>query len=141
MVCPILIILQVRVVFGDQVCRDCGQRGDERLLSDLCHERKVEKERKLLNFNCGKKKVCSNCGEAWSRYVAQIQKMELELNLLQETVGNVELHKWSSLCSGEEPEGRQARGEAGRRQGGAHHAKGQQGQRRLPLHEGPTLGE
>ena len=36
------------MVFGDQVCRDCGQRGDERLLSDLCHERKVEKERNLL---------------------------------------------------------------------------------------------
>ena len=55
------------MVFGDQVCRDCGQRGDERLLSDLCHERKVEKERTVLNFNCGKKNICSNCGEAWSR--------------------------------------------------------------------------
>ena len=54
-------------MFGDQVCRDCGQRGDERLLSDFCHERSVETERKLLNFNCGKKKICSNCGEAWSR--------------------------------------------------------------------------
>ena len=77
----------MRVVFGDQVCRDCGQRGDERLLSDLCHERKVEKERKLLNFNCGKKKVCSNCGEAWSRYVAQIQKMELELIFHRKLLG------------------------------------------------------
>lgn len=63
---------QVRVVFGDQVCRDCGQRGDERLLSDFCHERSVETERKLLNFNCGKKKICSNCGEAWSRCVANL---------------------------------------------------------------------
>ena len=108
-------MVQVRVVFGDQVCRDCGQRGDERLLSDLCHEkkveimmtmmmimmtmmtrmtrmtrmtmtmmmvtmmmmtmmltmmRKVETERKVLNFNCGKKSICSSCGEAWSRLVA-----------------------------------------------------------------------
>jgi len=59
--------IQVRVVFGDQECVDCGQRGDERLLSDLCHEKKVEAERKLLNFNCGKKNICSNCGETWSR--------------------------------------------------------------------------
>ena len=32
----------MRVVFGDQECVDCGQRGDERLLSDLCHEKKVK---------------------------------------------------------------------------------------------------
>jgi len=36
----------VRVVFGDQECVDCGQRGDERLLSDLCHEKKVEAKKK-----------------------------------------------------------------------------------------------
>ena len=28
---------------------------------------KVETERKVLNFNCGKKSICSNCSEAWSR--------------------------------------------------------------------------
>ena len=28
----------VRVVFGSGLCKDCGQRGDERLLSDYCHE-------------------------------------------------------------------------------------------------------
>ena len=99
-------------MFGDQVCRDCGQRGDERLLSDLCHEkkvetmmtmmmimmtmktrmtrmtinlmtmmmmtmiltmmRKVETERKVLNFNCGKKSICSSCGEAWTRCGARL---------------------------------------------------------------------
>ena len=36
----------MRVVFGDQECVDCGQRGDERLLSDLCHEKKVEAKNK-----------------------------------------------------------------------------------------------
>ena len=31
---------------------------------------KVETERKVFNFNCGKKSICSNCNEAWSRYAA-----------------------------------------------------------------------
>ena len=50
-----------------QVCRDCGQQGDERLLSDLCHERKVEVERRIMNITLGKKSICSSCKEAWSR--------------------------------------------------------------------------
>ena len=79
---------QVRVVFGDQVCRDCGQRGDERLLSDLCHERKVEKERKVLNFNCGKKKICSNCGEAWSRCDTHLLSFIFSTNILVDNVYN-----------------------------------------------------
>ena len=79
---------QVRVVFGDQVCQDCGQRGDERLLSDLCHERKVEKERKVLNFNFGKKNICSNCGEAWSRCDTHLLSFIFSTNILVDNVYN-----------------------------------------------------
>ena len=34
-----------QVVFSNQVCLDCGQVGDERLLSDFCHETRVERDR------------------------------------------------------------------------------------------------
>ena len=50
-----------------QVCRDCGQRGDERLISDLCHEKRVEADRLFLNINLGKKSVCSHCQGSWSK--------------------------------------------------------------------------
>ena len=56
---------QVRVIFLDEICKDCGQRGDERLL-DFCHEKIEERKRKYLKF-FGKKNVCSHCKKDWSR--------------------------------------------------------------------------
>ena len=54
----------MRVVFGDQECVDCGQRGDERLLSDLCHEKKVEaKNKKKMRKldSCPQSNICHVC--------------------------------------------------------------------------------
>ena len=58
-----------QVVFSDQVCLDCGQRGDERLLSDLCHDTKVEEARQYFPSILPKKAVCSHCRENWTRKI------------------------------------------------------------------------
>ena len=58
-----------KVVFSNQVCQDCGQKGDERLISDFCHETKTEVDRKFFSSYLPKKAVCSSCGEDWSRKV------------------------------------------------------------------------
>eukprot|EP00092_Neocalanus_flemingeri_P027614 GFUD01029963.1.p1 GENE.GFUD01029963.1~~GFUD01029963.1.p1 ORF type:complete len:554 (-),score=119.52 GFUD01029963.1:50-1711(-) len=59
----------IRVVFSNQVCQDCGQKGDERLISDFCHEAKSEVERKFFSSYLPKKSVCSSCQEDWSRKI------------------------------------------------------------------------
>ena len=58
-----------KVVFSNQVCQDCGQKGDERLISDFCHETKVEVDRKLFSSYLPKKSVCSFCESDWSRKI------------------------------------------------------------------------
>ena len=55
----------IRVVFSNQVCLDCGQKGDERLLDDYCHADTKEVARKFLP----NKKVCSHCENNWSRKI------------------------------------------------------------------------
>ena len=67
---PLVFLFVLPLVLLLQVCRDCGQRGDERLLEDLCHERKVEGDRKIMGMTFdifGKKSICSNCSKAWSK--------------------------------------------------------------------------
>ena len=44
---------QVRFIFLDEICKDCGQRGDERLL-DFCHQNILKQKQKYLKF-LGKK--------------------------------------------------------------------------------------
>ena len=58
-----------QVVFNDQVCQDCGQRGDERLLSDLCHDTKLELPRQYFSSLLPAKTVCSHCRANWSRNI------------------------------------------------------------------------
>ena len=59
----------LQVVFENRVCEDCGQKGDERLLSDLCHDIKVELDRKLFPRVLPKKMFCSHCKRNWTRKV------------------------------------------------------------------------
>lgn len=59
----------LQVVFSDQVCLDCGQRGDERLLSDLCHDTRQELPRSYFPSLLPAKTVCSQCRASWSRKI------------------------------------------------------------------------
>ena len=49
---------QVSLSFRNEMCIDCGQRGDRRLMTNTCH---------LMEFKStclpGKRKVCSQCKE------------------------------------------------------------------------------
>ena len=56
-------------MFSNQVCQDCGQKGDERLISDFCHQTKTEVERKFFSSYLPKKDICSFCGEDWSKKI------------------------------------------------------------------------
>ena len=57
---------------------------------------------------------------------------------VQEGAGPLELHVWSSLCQGEEPQGQPARGEAGEGEGGAQDGEegGRAGQAQLQQDHG-----
>ena len=59
----------VEVVFSNKVCLDCGQRGDERLLSDLCHDLKEEKPWAYFSAYLPKRFQCSHCKRNWSRKI------------------------------------------------------------------------
>lgn len=59
----------VQVVFSNKVCLDCGQRGDERLLSDLCHDLKEEKPWAYFSAYLPKRFQCSHCKRNWSRKI------------------------------------------------------------------------
>ena len=56
-------------MFRNEVCQDCGQKGDERLISDFCHEAKIEVERRFFSSYLPTKSVCSVCKEDWSRKI------------------------------------------------------------------------
>jgi energy-coupling factor transporter ATP-binding protein EcfA2 len=54
----------VSLFFRNEVCIDCGQRGDRRLMTNECHLMKFEPTRLP-----GKKKVCSQCKECSYRII------------------------------------------------------------------------
>ena len=54
---------QVSLFFRNEVCIDCGQTGDRRLMDNTCHLMKFEPTRLP-----GKKKVCSQCKECSYRW-------------------------------------------------------------------------
>jgi hypothetical protein len=54
----------VSLFFRNEVCIDCGQRGDRRLMINTCHLMKFEPTRLP-----GKKKVCSQCKECSYRII------------------------------------------------------------------------
>ena len=56
-------------MFSDQVCLDCGQRGDERLLTDLCHDTKLELPRQYFASLLPAKTVCSQCKGNWTKKI------------------------------------------------------------------------
>jgi len=76
----------VRVVFSNQMCRACGQVGDQRLMEDKCHREKTRDHPGKLKqrFRCGIKvedwhwsccggrkdeegciEICDNCNSPW----------------------------------------------------------------------------
>ena len=59
----------LEVVFSNKVCLDCGQRGDERLVSDLCHDLKEEKPWPYFSAYLPKRFHCSHCKGNWSRKI------------------------------------------------------------------------
>ena len=56
-------------MFNNSVCRDCGQKGDERLLSDLCHEKKEKTDRDCFLRILPKKAICSHCKKNWTKKI------------------------------------------------------------------------
>ena len=59
----------VQVVFSNKVCLDCGQRGDERLLSDLCHDLREERPWPYFSAFLPKRFQCRECKRNWSRKI------------------------------------------------------------------------
>ena len=57
------------MVFRNKVCMDCGQKGDERLISDLCHDLKVEMDRRFFGRYLPRKKFCMHCKGNWTKKI------------------------------------------------------------------------
>ena len=67
-------------MFSNQVCIDCGQIGDERLLSDFCHDQKIKRQREYFSGLLPPKSVCSHCGENWSRKILGVWSYTNKVN-------------------------------------------------------------
>ena len=110
-----------QVVFSNQVCLDCGQVGDERLLTDFCHEARTEVDRRYFSSYLPKRPACSHCKNTWSRQVTVCSSHQGSPDLSRPGPGSLELHLWAAVCPHQEHQGRQGGGDRGQQQGGPQH--------------------